>query len=163
MSNIISIRVNTQENEQLNKLMQTLNLQNIKQLLFFLIDYYNNSQTILEKINQINKDLDKKLDKKTLNLLSKSILLKREIKYLNEQKRELEQELENLHNIIDNHKLKTELYNVLQLNREFYNEFDEKIIKQVIERLDLILQKLNEIEIAEKIRLKRKTKVIEKW
>jgi len=86
-----------------------------------------------------------------------------EIKALENEEKELreriaEQELE-----LEKLQLMQELNKVINLTKDYFDTFKEDLAKEILEKLQKINQKLEEIEIVEKMKLKKALKKREKY
>ena len=159
---------------KLKELMQKHGFKTIGETIRYVIDktYTNiveggDIETIIEKLKQEFSKKFENLSNEQWKMLGKILRveekLKMEIKALENEEKELreriaEQELE-----LEKLQLMQELNKVINLTKDYFDTFKEDLAKEILEKLQKINQKLEEIEIVEKMKLKKALKKREKY
>ncbi|MEM2185284.1 MAG: hypothetical protein QXO99_08435 [Candidatus Methanomethylicia archaeon] len=160
--------------QKFREICQSKNLSNKSDAIRYVIAIaYNHLFNEEPMIEQIYSKLEKKISNLDLKLsedeLRKIVDIHVKIHYnknllnsLLKKKMELENEILNLHSEIEYQRLLREIYEVLKLNREFYDSFKEDLIKAIIEKLEALIEKLEGIEAAKHIAIRTRSKT-RKW
>jgi len=159
---------------KLKELMQKHGFKTIGETIRYVIDktYTNiveggDIEAIIEKLKQEFSKKFENLSNEQWKMLGKILRveekLKMEIKALENEEKELreriaEQELE-----LEKLQLMQELNKVINLTKDYFDTFKEDLAKEILEKLQKINQKLEEIEIVEKMKLKKALKKREKY
>ena len=124
-------------------------------------------KNIIEKLKQeISKGYENFTEEKWREigkLLREREKLRIEVNALKNEKKEAQEELAKQEAEIDKNQLMKDLRKLVDLTKDYYDTFKEETAKQILQLMQKIIAKQEEIEIAEKIKIQKPAKKKEKW